>query len=78
MSHPETEKTLRQHLEPYIFQEYDSNDNTDEKHQMFYIDDVLKAVRAWVIQQRTCAMIFEKDGLSIHLIRKKQLLEELK
>lgn len=22
MNHPETEKTLRQHLEPYIFQEY--------------------------------------------------------
>jgi hypothetical protein len=75
---PETDKTLKQHLRPYIFQEYNSEDETDEKHQMFYIDDVLKAVKAWVIQQRTCAMIFEKSGLSIHLISKKQLLENLK
>lgn len=44
-------KTLKHYLKPYIFQEYDSDDNTDEAHQMFYIDDVLKAVEEWLTQK---------------------------
>lgn len=44
--------SLKKHLEPYAFQEYDSDDNTDEKHKMFYIDDVLKAIKAWLEEKR--------------------------
>jgi hypothetical protein len=46
----EKPKTLDEILKPYAFQEYDSDDNTDEAHQIFYIDDVKKAVAEWLKQ----------------------------
>lgn len=39
---------------------------------------VLDMVSDWVREKRTCAMIFQKDGDAIHLISKRDLLDDLK
>jgi hypothetical protein len=66
MSSKETNQTLKE-----MFQEALMIDE-------LYSKEAVKVVKEWIIHQRTCAMIFQEDGLSIHLISKKRLLEELK
>ena len=69
-------KTLKQILPKYAFHEYDSNDQTDEVHQMFYIDDVLKSVNEFLEQNgNELWEIFIKDGwLKMYA----KLMEEVK
>jgi hypothetical protein len=46
-------KTFKEFLqEQPSFQEYDSNDETDAKHTMFYIDEIMVAAQKWLIQSR--------------------------
>jgi hypothetical protein len=40
-------------------------------------DLIIDSVKEWVKAQPTRAMIFEKSGLSIHLVSKRILLDEL-
>lgn len=39
---------------------------------------VLDLVSDWVRLQRTCAMIMQKDGLCVHLVSKRDMLDDLK
>ena len=39
---------------------------------------VLTIVDEWVRAQRTCAMIMQTDGLAVHLVSKREMLDDLK
>jgi len=38
---------------------------------------VLDLISEWVKSQRACAMIFQPDGLSVHLVSKRAMIDDL-
>jgi hypothetical protein len=73
-------KTLKECLKPYAFQEYNSDDETDESHQMYYIGDIIKAVEKWLTQKRQEAVKRQEEyGLDpvIPMVNIDELLGEL-